>query len=220
MSFIEVIRCFNEQTASIRGKPVILNKIKQIGVVEMSKAVIIFGSPSKTSRLTSVIQYAQEVLQASGMQTEWINVADLPAEDLILARFDSPSIVQANALVEQADAILIASPVYKASYTGVLKTFLDLIPQRGLADKLILPIFMGGTMAHLLSIDYSLKPVLSALAARYMLGGVYIVDSEVTRNEQGSIELSEAIKGRLDDSLRQFVEETAWYSQRGKSRGQ
>ncbi|GIP31109.1 NADPH-dependent FMN reductase [Paenibacillus sp. J2TS4] len=182
----------------------------------MSKVVIVSGSPSKTSRLTSVIQYAKEALTAKGMQIEWLSVSDLPAEDLIQARFDSPEIVRANALVESADAIIIASPVYKASYTGVLKTYLDLLPQKALADKLILPIFIGGSIAHLLSIDYSLKPVLSALAARYILGGVYIVDYEVTRNEQGSVDFVPEVQKRLDASLQQFYEETAWYSQRGQ----
>jgi FMN reductase len=59
-----------------------------------------------------------------------INVSDLPAEDLISAHFD-PAIQQANELVEKADAIIVASPVYKASYTGVFKTYLDLLPQKG-----------------------------------------------------------------------------------------
>jgi FMN reductase len=176
----------------------------------MAHVLIISGSPSKTSRLNGIIEYVQKVLKEKEAQVEWINVSDLPAENLISAHFDSPAIQQANELVEKADAIIVASPVYKASYTGVLKTYLDLLPQKGLAQKVILPLFIGGSIAHLLSIDYALKPVLSVLGARTILAGVYVVDSLVKRNEQGLVELEAEVKQRLDDSLQDLVEETEW----------
>jgi FMN reductase len=118
--------------------------------------------------------------------------------------------------VEKADAIIVASPVYKASYTGVLKTYLDLLPQKGLAQKIILPLFIGGSIAHLLTIDYALKPVLSVLGARTILAGVYVVDSLVKRNEQGQVELATEVKQRLDDSLQELLEVTDWQVKRGK----
>jgi len=78
----------------------------------------------------------------------------LPAEDLIKARFDSEAILNANKKVAEADGVIIASPVYKAAYTGILKTYLDLLPQKGFAEKTIfpllsaerLPIFYQSTM--------------------------------------------------------------------------
>ena len=87
------------------------------------------------------------------------------------ARFDSSFIRDALAVVEAADAVIVATPVYKASYSGVLKLFLDLIPQEGLRGKLTLPLVIGGSIAHLLAIDYALKPVLAALGGRHILGG-------------------------------------------------
>lgn len=62
-------------------------------------------------------------------------MAELPAEDLIHTKFESEAIVKANGLVAEADAVIVVSPVYKASYTGVLKTFLDLVPQKGWPAK-------------------------------------------------------------------------------------
>jgi FMN reductase len=178
----------------------------------MPDVLILSGSPSRTSRLIGIIHYARKILQDKGLKIEWINVSDLPAEDLISAKFDSPAIQNANRLVENADAILIASPVYKASYTGVLKTYLDLLPQKGLSEKIILPLFIGGSIAHLLSIDYALKPVLSVLAARHILAGVYVVDSQVKWNGQGQLEFEEVVKQRLDDALQEFFEEILWHS--------
>jgi FMN reductase len=139
-----------------------------------------------------------------------IYVRDLPAEDLLHARFDSPAIIDALKLVEQADAILVATPIYKASYTGILKAFLDLLPQKGLKRKTILLIAIGGTIAHLLAIDYAIKPLLSVLGARDILGGVYVLDTQVTWTENGSALLSEDISNRLDGAIQEFSEEAVW----------
>ncbi|MDQ0160970.1 NADPH-dependent FMN reductase [Aeribacillus alveayuensis] len=171
----------------------------------MSKVVIINGSPFPSSRLNGLIQYAEQQLQQKGIEIDHIQVAQLPAEDLIKAKFDSEAILNANQKVEQADGIIIASPVYKAAYTGVLKTYLDLLPQKGLLGKTILPLFIGGTLAHLLSIDYALKPVLSTMGGRYILGGVYAVDAWVTRKENEQYSLSEELVQRLDAAVEEFA---------------
>lgn len=174
----------------------------------MAKAVIINGSPTVGSRLTAIMDFAERSLSDAGFEVSRIHVGQLPPEDLIHTKFESEHIVKANGLVAEADAVIIASPVYKASYTGVLKTFLDLIPEKGLAGKIILPLFIGGSLAHLLSIDYSLKPVLSSIGARHILGGVYAVDAQVARTEEGGFEIADVLQDRLDSAVEELVEET------------
>lgn len=174
----------------------------------MTKVTVINGTPTPGSRLTAIIALAEELLAKEGIEVNHVNVGELPPEDLIHTKFESEAIVKANALVAEADAVIIASPVYKASYTGVLKTFLDLVPQKGLAGKIILPLFIGGSLAHLLTIDYALKPVLSALGARHILGGVYTVDSQVARTEQGGFEIAEELQARLRDNIQELLQET------------
>ncbi|MED4601622.1 NADPH-dependent FMN reductase [Paenibacillus validus] len=171
----------------------------------MSNVVIISGSTSSTSRLNGVLQQVEALLHDH--KVERIDVRSLPPEDLIYTKFDSPAIIEANRLIEQADAVVVATPIYKASYTGVLKTFLDLIPQKGLQGKVILPIAIGGTIAHLLAIDYALKPVLSSLGANNQLQGVYAQDVQVNRAEDGSFELTEELHQRLQESVQQFEKE-------------
>jgi FMN reductase len=164
------------------------------------KVLILSGSPNLQSRLYGVLDHATGLLAARDVSISRLDVVSLPAEALIFGRFDDPAVREANARVEQADALIIASPVYKASYTGVLKTYLDLLPQGGLAGKTITPIFIGGTIAHLLSIDYSLKPVLSALGARRFTNAVYAVDQQVLRTETSAgqvFELQEELKARI-----------------------
>ncbi|CAH1222619.1 FMN reductase (NADPH) [Paenibacillus plantiphilus] len=174
----------------------------------MPKVVVITGSPNAGSRLNGISGHVEKALLSRGWHVDVLPVVSLPAEDLILTRWDSPAITKANGLVEAADAVIIASPVYKASYSGVLKTYLDLLPQKGLEGKIVLPLFIGGTLSHLLAIDYALKPVLSALYARHISQGVYAVDSQVQRTEDNQFLLEEELTRRLDAAIDQFAEAT------------
>lgn len=173
----------------------------------MSNIVILSGSVNKGSRLNGLIGYSTELLKREGHDVHVVDIAELPAEDLIRANWESPAIIEALAHVKAADGVIAASPVYKAAYTGVFKTFLDLIPQKGLERKVLLPLFIGGTISHLLSIDYALKPVLSALGATNILSGVYAVDQSVTRQEDGTFELSVELAERLENAIARFNEE-------------
>ncbi|HEY9768264.1 MAG TPA: NAD(P)H-dependent oxidoreductase [Coleofasciculaceae cyanobacterium] len=119
-------------------------------------------------------------------QTEIISVRDLPAEDLIFGRYDSPNLEPTKALIAKADALIIVTPIYKTAYTGVLKAFLDLLPQKALSGKVILLLATAGTIAHLLSVDYALKPVLSELGARYILGSVYFAGLAEAQSSGGT----------------------------------
>jgi FMN reductase len=89
-----------------------------------------------------------------------------------------------------------------------LKAFLDLLPQKALSGKVILPLATGGTLAHLLAIDYALKPVLSELGARNFLGSVYALDRQIQKQEDESFQLDADIEERLKQSLDELVEIT------------
>ncbi|TSI02298.1 NADPH-dependent FMN reductase [Lysinibacillus sp. BW-2-10] len=162
----------------------------------MTKTVIINGANARTSRVNAIQQYILENLK----DVTTIEVFALPAQDLITANFASETIKVANTLVEQADVVVILTPVYKASYSGILKTYLDLIPQNGFENKHIIPIAVGGTAHHLLAIDYALKPVLSALGATSISQGVFILDKQIERTNQG-FTIEEEIKERINQQL-------------------
>lgn len=175
----------------------------------MSKVVILSGSPNASSRLNGLTSYVHQRVTEAGMETSVIGVIDLPPEDLVYANFNSPSILAANEQIASADAVIIASPVYKASYTGVLKAYIDLLPQKGFEGKIVTPIFIAGSMAHLLAIDYALKPVLASMGARHFTKSVYTTDTFVAReqNEQGEYRftLDDDTKARLDDTVKELV---------------
>lgn len=172
----------------------------------MSNIVIVSGSPAKVSRASSLANYIGDLLNNHGHQVEHLKVRDLPAEDLLHAKFDSPKIVEAVNSIVNADAVVVVSPVYKASYTGILKTFFDLLPEKSLAKKPILPIFNGGTTAHLLALEYALKPLFSVLGATEIINGVFVGDAQVSYSEEGVVFNDSELENRLRSNTNDLVQ--------------
>ncbi|MEV6677574.1 NADPH-dependent FMN reductase [Streptomyces erythrochromogenes] len=183
----------------------------------MPKLLALTGSPSAHSRTDVVADHALRHLTRShpGFETARLAVRELPAADLLAARRGEPEIRRALDAVAGADGLIIATPVYKASYTGLLKAFLDLLPQDGLAGKTILPLATGGSLAHVLTIDYALRPVLAALGARHVTAGRFVLDSTVERGSgpdrlrpEAELDLLQAVD-EFADALRTSVPSTA-----------
>jgi FMN reductase len=172
----------------------------------VKKAVIINGSNKKSSRLTGIHEYVENYLTKGNIQTNSIYVHELPAQDLILINFASEEIQKANKLVEEADIVVILTPIFKASYTGILKTYLDLIPQNGLENKTVIPIAIGGSFGHLLSIEYALKPVISVLGATEILKSVFVLDQQVERLDNSKYQIADEAIRRLDDQLQKVTD--------------
>ncbi|PKB22911.1 FMN reductase [Janthinobacterium sp. 64] len=84
------------------------------------------------------------------------------------------------AAVEQADILVVATPVYRGSYTGLFKHFFDFIDQDALIDKPILLAATGGSERHALMIDHQLRPLFSFFQARTLPLGVYATDKDFT----------------------------------------
>jgi FMN reductase len=168
----------------------------------MSLIVAISGSPSSPSRSTAVARHVSLALEARGFELAHIEVRELPASELLTGRTTDPAIAAAIALIARADAIVIATPIYKASYTGVLKAFLDLLPQFAFAGKVVLPLVTGGTLAHVLALDYALRPVLVALGAQHVVNGLFLLDKTLAVSERGlalDAEIEQRLAGILDD---------------------
>lgn len=172
----------------------------------MSRVVLLAGSPSRPSRTTRVLDYAGRLLSDAdrSIVVQRVDVTDLPAEDLLRGRWDSEAVQEAARQILAADGVIVGTPIYKASYTGVFKAFLDLLERDALAEKIVLPIALGGTPHHFLVLDYALKPVLVALGARHILGGVYILDSQVNVAEGTGPILEEEPDRRLRKTLYEF----------------
>ena len=100
--------------------------------------------------------------------------------------------------------VVVATPVYRASYAGLLKVFFDLLDEDALADKVAVPIAAGGGAGHLLAIDHGLRPLLSSLGATVVPGGVYATPSGFVDGIP-----SEALLQRIDRAVMEAVSLTA-----------
>ncbi|HEX8115518.1 MAG TPA: NADPH-dependent FMN reductase [Kofleriaceae bacterium] len=170
----------------------------------MPSVVTITGSPSHPSRTAALALHVADQLRARGFDVASINVRDLPARELLAGQAADPVIAAAIRHIERADAVVVATPIYKASYTGALKAFLDLLPQFALAGKVVLPLATGGTLAHVLALDYALRPVLVSLGAQHIVNGLFVLDKTLTISE-GGVALDADVAPRLAAIIDDFI---------------
>ena len=169
--------------------------------------LLIAGSPSERSRTAALLSVVGQRLEFRGAHTEQLRVRDLPPQALLLADFAHPSVVSATAQVAEADIVVVATPVYKAAYSGILKVFLDLLPQTALKGKTVLPLATGGSPHHMLALDYALRPVLQSLGAKNILPGIYATDAQVVLSPEGTYQVADDIADRLDEAVNTLINE-------------
>ncbi|MEU0227942.1 NADPH-dependent FMN reductase [Streptomyces sp. NPDC006284] len=170
----------------------------------MATVLSVSGSPSASSRTSGLLRHLDDRLAAQGHEVLPLDVRTVPAEALLGADFAHPAIIEATALFARAEGVVIGTPVYKASYSGVLKALLDLLPQYALTGKTVLPLATGGTTAHVLAIDYALRPVLNSMGAAHIVQGWFTLDRDITRREDGTVALAEGAEEALAHVVDQF----------------
>lgn len=170
----------------------------------MSSILVLAGSPSAGSRTVALTETLGARLREQGHAVRVVPIRDLPAAALLGADTQDPAIAGVLADVAAADGVVVASPVYKAAYSGVLKVFLDLLPRSALAGKVVLPLLTGGSQAHTLALDHAVGPVLAALDAYHLVRGVFVLDSHLRHGPDGVV-LADAALDRVDRALAEFT---------------
>ncbi|HVA14657.1 MAG TPA: NAD(P)H-dependent oxidoreductase [Stellaceae bacterium] len=136
------------------------------------KTAVVVGNPKPKSRtLDAGVLVARKL---SGAAPDLVlDIVDLGAG---LLEFGNAQINEAIAAVRGCDVLIAASPTFKATYTGLLKLFLDQFPSDGLAGITAFPVMLGAGPAHALAPDLLLKPVLVELGAICPAVGLYLID--------------------------------------------
>lgn len=171
----------------------------------MSVIVTLLGSPQSPSRTEAVLSHVVRRLSAAGHEIRPLVLRDLPAGPLLAADVSDPEIAAAVELVSAADAVVIASPVYKAAYSGLLKVFLDLLPQFALRGKDVLPLVTGGSPAHVLAVDYALRPVLASMGPAHIGPGWFVSSSHVSIYPDGGTHIDAVAAGPLHEVVDAFL---------------
>lgn len=144
----------------------------------MPKIVAISGSPTPRSRTRSLVEEVLgRIAQESGGSTSMVDIAELVPSLMVRSREEaSPLLGHALRSVEEADLLVVGSPVYKGSYTGLFKTFMDLVEYKSLAGVPVALLATGGTDRHALVIDHQLRPLFGFFNAHTLPTGVFVSD--------------------------------------------
>ncbi len=141
------------------------------------RAVAVSGSPSRESRSRRLVAHAMGRLADAGAETRILDLSEIPADDL-LARTRSSAVAAALSEVDAAHVLVIGTPVYRASYSGLLKVFFDLLTPDALAQKVAIVVATGAGPGHQLVIDHALRPLLASVGALVVSTGIYGTDTQ------------------------------------------
>jgi FMN reductase len=137
-------------------------------------AVVVVGNPKPMSRTRSAAEAIVERLTGSAPKAV-IDVVDLgPA----LLGWGDPAVAAAKQTVKEADLLVVASPTFKGTYTGLLKLFLDQFGAGELGQLTTFAVMLGAAPNHALAPELTLRPVLVEIGASCPAPSLYLLDSE------------------------------------------
>lgn len=163
------------------------------GLVALSGAL---HEPSRASTLVSAI--ADEVGRVTGLTASLVKLGEC-GRDIGSALDRSELSDAAHAIldrIERADVLVVGTPVYRASYTGILKHLVDLIDQKALRGTPVLVAATGGSDHHSLVIEHGMKPLFAFFQAAVLPVGVYARGDEIVDGLP-----SEALRVRISDAV-------------------
>jgi FMN reductase len=148
-----------------------------MSAVVSARVAVVVGNPRPRSRTYDSALVLADRLGGADLV---VDLADHASE---LFDWSSETVRDLVEQVAGSLVVVVASPTYKATYTGLLKAFLDRFPHQGLGGVTAVPLMLGGSPAHTLAIEHGLRPLLVELGASVPTGGLYVLDSEHDRPE-------------------------------------
>jgi FMN reductase len=127
----------------------------------------------------------------------------------LLTGFAPPALEAMVNAVVSADALIVVTPIFSTSYSGLFKSFIDIIDPDALTGKPVLIGANAGTARHSLAIDYAIRPLFAYLHAQPVSTGVFAASADwgghgddvaplASRIDKGARELAEAVAGRAE----------------------
>lgn len=146
------------------------------------KVSIIVGNPKPRSRTLKVAEtLVEKLFGTDSPQVDVIDLADYVDEIFV---WPSERMAALNASVAASDVVVFASPTYKATYTGLLKAFLDRYPANGLGGVVAIPVLTGGDLTHSMGPTVNLAPLLVELGATVPGRGFYFVIGQMDQLDE------------------------------------
>ena len=165
----------------------------------MTTIAAILGSVTPPGRLSSSVGGALSRIEPLGHSTTLLDLGQLKlgfadGRPLDQLTDDTPKLVTS---VQAAEAVVLATPVYRATLTGALKNALDLLPIEALHGKPVAVIAMGATLHHYLGAESHLRDILAWFGAVQLPTSVYLSSADFAEGK-----LTEAAAGTLDELMK------------------
>ncbi|HWU34674.1 MAG TPA: FMN reductase [Methylovorus sp.] len=166
----------------------------------MSKKLIVTAVAGSTSRPSRTLTLVEEIAARLGkhlpIELKLIELGELGPDLGASLSYDSikPAVRQAIKDIETTDVLIFATPVYRGSYTGLLKHLFDLVHYEALIDVPVLLAATGGSLRHSLVIEHQLRPMFSFFQSLTLPVGVYAIESEFSNYKISN----EALDQRID----------------------
>ena len=157
------------------------------------------GVPSSSRLLADQLAAAaQRQLKAGGFDVavDIVELRDLAVDiaNNFVTGYAAPRLAKVIAGVEASDGIIAVTPVFSASYSGLFKSFIDVLDPKSLDGKAVLLGATGGTDRHQMVLDYALRPLFSYLRTRMAATGVFAGPQDWGTAEEGGGSLADRIE--------------------------
>lgn len=152
---------------------------------ESVRFVTLIGNPKAGSRTATIaLDATRAVIAAAGVQAQHQTVDLSGLACRLLLPQASAAVEDAVECVLAADVLLVASPTYKGTYTGLLKVFFDRLGYRALSSVTALPVLVMKHPEHALAVEVHLRPLLVELGASVPAPGLAVLESDLGRLDQ------------------------------------
>jgi len=145
------------------------------------KVCVLTGAYARPSRTHEAALLVARAVAPEG-QIDEIVLSDHAAG--LLDTFADPHVAALRERVRAADLLIVGSPTMKASYSGLLKLFLDGFGAGGLDGLEAIALMTGAALEHALAVEYQLRPVLSEIGCRLPAPGLYLAGERLERADE------------------------------------
>jgi FMN reductase len=166
------------------------------------KIVGFAGSSSRPSRTRNLVEaVARAAAVRTGAEVEIYDLTEIhPSLGATLDPRQAPPDLQALIdTISSADALIVGSPVYKGTYTGLFKHLFDLIEPKALKDKPIVLTATGGSERHALVLDHGLRPLFAFFSADILATGLYATEADFIDHQPQSAQLLARVNRTVEE---------------------
>jgi FMN reductase len=141
---------------------------------------VVVGNPKANSRTRTVAErVADRAADAAGLPRDPFTLIELADVGPQLFDWGSAEVRAHTEALSGSALAIIATPVYKATYTGLLKAFLDWFGQTGLSGVTAVPLMVGASAAHALAVEVHLRPLLIEIGATVPTRGLFVLEEQL-----------------------------------------